>query len=112
VTLVAYNIDDQPLVVFGIGIPKFFLLAFLIGMVQGCIQSMSRSLFARLIPPEKAGSYFGFYNMMGKFATIFGPLLIAVTTRITENQRLGFVSVSVLFLLGGVLLSRVKQAAA
>lgn len=109
VTLVAYNIDDKPIEIVGLKIPKFFLLAFLIGMVQGCIQSMSRSFFARLIPPEKAGSYFGFYNMMGKFATIFGPLLIGITTRVTDNQRLGFVSISLLFLIGGVLLVRVKH---
>jgi MFS transporter, UMF1 family len=108
VTALAYNIDDQPLRLFGMNIPKFFLLAFLIGMVQGCIQSMSRSFFARLVPEHKAGSYFGFYNMMGKFATIFGPLLIGITTRVTENQRLGFVSVSVLFVLGALLLTRVK----
>jgi len=108
VTTFAYNIDDKPVAILGKNIPKFFILAFMIGLVQGCIQSMSRSLYARLVPEEKAGSYFGFYNMLGKFATIFGPMIIAIVTKTTGNQRLGFVSISVLFLLGGFILLKVK----
>ena len=52
----------------------FYWLAVTIGLVQGGVQSLSRSLFARLIPASKTTEFFGFYNMVGKFASIFGPL--------------------------------------
>ena len=55
---------------------EFFLMAGLIGLVQGGVQALSRSYFAGLIPKERAGEFFGFYNMLGKFATILGPALI------------------------------------
>ncbi|MDX1444505.1 MAG: MFS transporter, partial [Gammaproteobacteria bacterium] len=54
---------------------EFFAMAVLIGLVQGGIQSLSRSYYSRLIPPDKSGEFFGFYGMHGKFATIIGPLL-------------------------------------
>ncbi|MDT8447486.1 MAG: MFS transporter [bacterium] len=57
---------------------EFFLLAGLIGLVQGGVQALSRSYYADLIPAEKAGEFFGFYNMLGKFATILGPAMIAL----------------------------------
>ena len=56
----------------------FFLLAVLIGTVQGGIQALSRSYYSRLIPKEQAGEFYGFYNMLGKFAAILGPALIGV----------------------------------
>jgi len=57
----------------------FYLLAISIGLVQGGVQSLSRSLYARLIPVSKTAEFFGFFNMVGKFAAILGPLLMAIT---------------------------------
>jgi UMF1 family MFS transporter len=90
----------------------FYVLAVAIGLVQGGVQSLSRSLYARLVPPSKTAEFFGFFNMVGKFATIFGPLLIAFTPRLIPgaSDRDGILSLTVLFLVGGFLLSRVRVA--
>ena len=91
----------------------FYLLAIAIGLVQGGVQSLSRSLYARLVPPSKTAEFFGFFNMVGKFATIFGPLLIAFTPKLIPgaSDRDGILSLSILFLIGGFLLSRVRVEA-
>ena len=88
----------------------FYVLAIAIGLVQGGVQSLSRSLYARLIPPSKTAEFFGFFNMVGKFATIFGPLMIAFTPMLIPGatERDGIVSLTLLFLIGGFLLSRVR----
>jgi UMF1 family MFS transporter len=88
----------------------FYLLAVAIGLVQGGVQSLSRSLYARLVPPSKTAEFFGFFNMVGKFATIFGPVLIAFTPKLIPgaSERDGIISLSLLFLVGGFLLSRVR----
>ena len=88
----------------------FYVLAVAIGLVQGGVQSLSRSLYARLVPPSKTAEFFGFFNMVGKFATIFGPLLIAFTPKLIPGatDRDGILSLTVLFLVGGFLLSRVR----
>jgi UMF1 family MFS transporter len=90
----------------------FYVLAVAIGLVQGGVQSLSRSLYARLVPPSKTAEFFGFFNMVGKFATIFGPLLIAFTPKLIPgaSDRDGILSLTVLFLVGGFLLSRVRVA--
>jgi UMF1 family MFS transporter len=74
------------------------------------IQSLSRSLCARPLRPSKTAEFFGFFNMVGKFATIFGPLLIAFTPKLIPGaaERDGIFSLSLLFLVGGFLLSRVR----
>jgi UMF1 family MFS transporter len=86
----------------------FFGLAALIGLVQGGIQSLSRSLYGRLVPPGKAGEFFGIYNLMGKASSILGPLLTGVVALLTHDSRLAIVSISILFILGAAFLSRVK----
>ncbi|MGB5704594.1 MAG: MFS transporter [Polyangiales bacterium] len=88
----------------------FYLLAIAIGLVQGGVQSLSRSLYARLVPPSKTAEFFGFFNMVGKFATIFGPLLIGFTPKLIPGatERDGIISLALLFLVGGFLLSRVR----
>jgi len=86
---------------------EFYALAAAIGLVQGGVQSLSRSLFARLVPVNRPAEYFGFYNMLGKFAAIFGPLLIAVTASVTANPRLAMLSIVLLLLAGMLLLWRV-----
>jgi UMF1 family MFS transporter len=90
---------------------EFFALAVVIGLVQGGVQSLSRSFFGRLVPEGKGGEFFGFYNMMGKFASFLGPILIATVALWTGDSRLSITSLVVLFVLGGVLLWRVPDPA-
>ena len=78
-------------------------------MVQGGVQSLSRSMFGNMVPAEKAGEYFAFFNLVGKFASIFGPLLVAGMVLLTGNPRLGMMGLLVLFILGGFLLFRVQE---
>jgi UMF1 family MFS transporter len=100
-TLYAYFLDS---------VTEFFALAIVVGLVQGGVQSLSRSFFGRLIPEGKGGEFFGFYNMMGKFASFIGPLLIAAVAYGTGNSRLSITSLVILFLVGGLLLWRVPEA--
>jgi UMF1 family MFS transporter len=87
---------------------QFFGLAVVIGLVQGGVQSLSRSLFGRLVPEGKAGEFFGFYNMMGKAAAILGPLLTGTVALLTHDSRLAIVSITILFVIGAFFLSRVQ----
>jgi UMF1 family MFS transporter len=88
----------------------FYVLAVAVGLVQGGIQSLSRSYFGRLVPQGKSSEFFGFYNMMGKFAAVLGPLLMAITARITGDSRLSILSILVLFVAGGTLLVLAARA--
>ncbi len=90
----------------------FYLLAVLIGLFQGGIQALSRSYFTRLIPQKQSAQFFGFYNMLGKFAAIIGPMLIGVVTLVTGSNRYGILSLILLFIVGGVLLSKVDESKA
>ena len=87
----------------------FYLLAICIGLFQGGIQALSRSYYTRLIPKEKSAQFFGFFNMLGKFAAIIGPLLMGIVTIVTGNNRFGIISLILLFIGGGVLLLRVNE---
>jgi len=89
----------------------FYMLAVLIGLVQGGVQAMSRSFFARMIPQGQAAEYFGIYNMLGKSAAIIGPIMMGGVALITENHRYSILSLIVLFIVGAILLSRVKLKA-
>jgi UMF1 family MFS transporter len=86
----------------------FLLLALLVGMVQGGTQALSRSLFASMIPRQKAGQFFGFFAVVEKFAGIFGPLLFAVTIAITGSSRNAILSVIAFFAAGAYLLAKVN----
>ena len=88
---------------------EFYILAGAIGLVQGGVQALSRSFYARLIPQNKAGEFFGFYNMLGKFAVIIGPALLGIVGRLTHSPRLGIASIAVLFIVGGIILYFVKE---
>lgn len=90
---------------------QFYVMAGVIGLVQGGVQSLSRSYFARLVPEGKSGEYFGIYNMMGKFAAVIGPLLVGITAAATSSARLSILSILVLFVSGGWLLTRVDARA-
>ena len=90
-------------------VAEFFALAVVVGLVQGGVQSLSRSFFGRLVPDGKGGEFFGFYNMMGKFASFLGPMLIATVALVTGDSRLSITSLVVLFVLGGLILWRVPE---
>jgi UMF1 family MFS transporter len=98
ITVYAYFLDSEA---------EFYALAIVVGLVQGGVQSLSRSLFGRLIPEGKNAEFFGFYNMMGKFATVLGPLLIAIVAAVTRDARISIISLVLLFVVGAVLLLRV-----
>jgi UMF1 family MFS transporter len=87
-------------------VAHFYALAGVIGLVQGGIQSLSRSYYASLVPEGKQGEFFGFYNMMGKFAAVLGPAMVGVTALVTRDTRIGMLSILVLFLGGALLLTR------
>jgi MFS transporter, UMF1 family len=89
---------------------EFFAMAVAIGLVQGGIQSLSRSLYARIIPRDKSAEFFGFYNMLGKFAAVIGPFLMGLTSLLTGNPRSSILALGVLFVIGAALLSRVKES--
>ncbi len=100
VTIASYGLHSER---------DFYLLAAAIGLVQGGVQSLSRSYYARLIPPEQAGQFFGFYNMLGKFAAVLGPIVVGQTALLVDNQRLPILSLLPFFVIGGLLLSRVRE---
>lgn len=88
---------------------QFFVMATLIGSAQGGVQSLSRSLFSRLIPKENAAEFFGFYDIFGKFATVIGPFMVGVVAIQTGDTRNGVLSLIILFVLGGGLLTMVHE---
>jgi UMF1 family MFS transporter len=88
----------------------FYLLAALVGMVQGGTQALSRSLFASMIPPHKSGEFFGFFSIFEKFAGIFGPLIFAGTIAATGSSRNAILSVIGFFAVGAALLALVNVA--
>jgi len=100
----------------------FYILAIIVGLVQGGIQALSRSYYSRLIPKNQAAEYYGFYNMLGKFATILGPVLMGIVGLIARRvlmppfptpeqivhvgqlaSRWGISSISLLFIIGAIL---------
>jgi len=95
---------------------EFYILAVVVGLVQGGIQAMSRSFYARIIPAEKSAEFFGFYNMIGKFSAIIGPALMASVGLAARSvgyssnlaSRISITAVSVFFLSGGILLFFVR----
>ena len=87
---------------------NFLVLAALVGTVQGGIQSMSRSLFAHMIPKEQSGEFFGFFGIFEKFASILGPLLMSLVALLSNNVRFSVLAVIPLFIAGGLVLIGVK----
>ncbi len=111
VTLFSSRLDVEPRMFFGKPVSEIYVLGLLIGLVQGGLQSLSRSLYITLIPVEKAAAYFGLYNMVGKGAAILGPALLALTVQFTGSARAGPLAISLLFLLGASFLLKVKTVA-
>lgn len=89
---------------------QFYAMAAAIGLVQGGLQALSRSYFARLIPADRSGEFFGFYNMLGKFAAIIGPVLVGGTAFVTGSARLSILAVVILFAAGALVLTRVDES--
>ncbi|MBD3110065.1 MFS transporter [Bacillus sp. AGMB 02131] len=87
----------------------FWIIAMLVGTVQGGIQALSRSYFAKLVPKESSNEFFGFYNIFGKFAAIAGPVLVGATAQITGDTSSGVFSLIILFVAGAVILWRVPD---
>ena len=86
----------------------FWVLAILVGLVQGGIQAISRSYFAKLVPKENANEFFGFFNIFGKFAAILGPAIVGYVTLLTGRSNYGVMSIVVLFIIGGLVLTKVQ----
>jgi UMF1 family MFS transporter len=82
----------------------FWVLAVLVGTVQGGIQALSRSYYGKLVPQKRSAEYFGFYDVFGKFATVIGPLLYAMFYFLTDRASIGILSLLLLFASGGLLL--------
>jgi UMF1 family MFS transporter len=90
---------------------EFYILAIIIGLVQGGIQALSRSFYAKIIPANKSAEYFGFYNMLGKFAAVFGPVVMGGTGLLVKSMgyssdiasRVSITSISIFFIAGGII---------
>lgn len=79
---------------------QFWVMAFFVGLFQGAIQSLSRSYFAKIIPAEKSGEYFGIYDICGKGAAFLGTMLTSLVTQLTNNENIGISVLSIMFVLG------------
>src|SRR5699024_8487722 len=84
---------------------EFWILAIAVGMFQGAIQALSRSYFAKIIPNEKSGEYFGIFDICGKGASIFGTLIVSLITTFTGNQQYAVASLTILFIAGFIILN-------
>ena len=100
VTVFAFFMDSQV---------EMYILAAIIGLVQGGIQALSRSMFSQMIPAEKSAEFFGFYNVVGKAAAIFGPFLMGWVTVTTGDPRIGILSIVVLFFGGMMIFRKVEE---
>jgi UMF1 family MFS transporter len=87
---------------------EFWFLAWMVAIVQGGSQALSRSLYASMSPAAKSGEFFGLYGVMDRFASIFGPLLFAGAVAAFGSSRPAIVSLVVFFIVGGYLLTRVN----
>lgn len=88
---------------------EFWFLAVMVGMFQGAIQALSRSYFARIIPAEKSGEYFGIYDICGKGASFMGTTLVGIVAQITNAANAGVAIIAVLFVIGFVLFSKAAK---
>lgn len=79
---------------------EFWLLAVCVGMFQGAIQALARSYFAKIIPAEKSGEYFGIYDIFGKSASFMGTTLVGVVAQITGKQNIGVAIIALMFIVG------------
>lgn len=107
--VMGYGLEEE---LFSLGVAQglFWTLAIMVGTVQGGIQAISRSHFGKLVPPKNSGEYFGFFDIFGKFATVLGPALYAVTKSITGRSSFSIFSIILLFLVAlAILILRRKD---
>ncbi|MDD6005194.1 MAG: MFS transporter [Firmicutes bacterium] len=90
---------------------EFWILAFFVGLFQGAIQSLSRSYFARLIPPEKSGEYFGLYDICGKGAAFLGTFIVSFVSQLTNSMNLGVGAIAIMFVLGLYFFNKTRKMA-
>ena len=102
VCVVAYNLETTR---------QFYVIALMVGAVQGGAQALSRSLFASMIPKHKASEFFGFFSVFEKFAGIFGPLVFGWMILLTGSTRGAILSVIAFFVVGGAVLAFVDVEA-
>ncbi|MGG6311681.1 MFS transporter [Paenibacillus macerans] len=101
--LIASLLTYVLIVLLGFGMtsaPHFYILAVMVGLVQGGSQSISRSMISDLMPPHRTGEFFGFVNITSKFSSIFGPFAFGLIGQLTGNPRLGILSLLLFFALG------------
>ena len=88
---------------------EFYVVASVVGLVQGGVQAISRSFFSTLIPENKAAEFFGFYNFIGKSSVFIGPFMVSGIALLTESPNLGILSLLILFIPGLILLWKVPS---
>lgn len=88
---------------------QFWVLAICVGMFQGGIQALSRSYFAKIIPPEFSGEYFGIYDIFGKGASLVGTTLVAIISHAFHNESLGVSAIIIIFIIGFALFCKADQ---
>jgi len=108
ITIMAFCIPFFPTAAIKTGI--FWGVSMLVATSQGGIQALSRSYYGKLIPKNKSGEFYGFYNILGKFAAVMGPFLVGFFSFIFRNSSYGVLSIVILFIVGLVILIRVKEA--
>jgi MFS transporter, UMF1 family len=86
----------------------FYILATIVGLVQGGAQALSRSIYGRMVPANKKGEFFGFYGISSKFSAVFGPFLFGFVGQLTGNSRYGILSLIFFFIAGIIILSFVN----
>jgi len=90
---------------------EYWIMGLVVGLILGGTQALSRSFYARLITREQSAQFFGLFSVFSKFSAVWGPILFAFIRQMTGTARLSILSVSLFFLVGGILLSFVKEDA-
>ncbi|HSR52950.1 MAG TPA: MFS transporter [Acidobacteriota bacterium] len=119
--VLAKRFGAKPMVLAGLGVyslicvgaffidsaADFFMLAVAVGLVQGGVQALSRSIYASMVPHTQAAEFFGFFSTSSRFAGIFGPLLFGIISQATGSSVFSIASLVVLFVGGALVLTRV-----
>jgi MFS transporter, UMF1 family len=108
IALVVYSVTAS-LAAFMTSINEFYVLAIIIGCVQGGVQGLSRSYYASLIPANAPGEFFGFYNMVTKFSHVLGPVLVGLAATFSDEPKFVLLALVPLFVFGGILLGAVRS---
>ncbi|MCP4429335.1 MAG: MFS transporter, partial [Chloroflexi bacterium] len=87
---------------------EFWFLAWMVAVVQGGSQALSRSLYASMSPPSMSGEFFGLFSIMSKFASFVSPIFFIISVALFDSSRPGILSIIILFIIGGYLLSQVN----